>query len=109
MVIENWSEEILLTKLDNEPGFSEDMAALRDRLDHHPMDVVIDLAAVRSLNSSNIAQLLRTRQALNRADRRLVLAGLTEEVASVLHVTGLDQIFDIAPDSATALASLKLG
>ena len=108
MVVEDWSDQIIVARLDNEPGFSEDMQQLRDRLDDHVRDVVIDMAAVANLNSSNLAQLLRVRQQLIEADRALRLASVGDRAMTVLHVTGLDNIFDFAEDITNALAELTM-
>lgn len=108
MTIQQWADEILLVKLEGEPAFSEEMNVLRDRLDSHASDVVIDLSEVRTVNSSNIAQMLRARQQLADSDRRLILAGASDSVWSVMGVTGLDKVFDFAQGVPTALASLGM-
>jgi len=108
MTVEHWSDDIILVHLESEPAFSEDMQALRDHLDRRPVDTVIDLSQVNTLNSSNLAQLLRARQQLIEADCRLRLCAVPPAVASVLSVTGLNQIFTFSEDVMTALAGLKV-
>ena len=60
------------------------------------------------INSSNIAQLLRLRKILGEGDRQLRICGVSDEVWSVLMVTGLDKVFHFAPDTMTALASIQI-
>ena len=109
MAIEQWSQSIVLVDLADEPQFSEDMAGLAERLGNgRPAHVVFNLAAVRHFNSSNISQLLRTRQTLVAADRRLILCSVPDAVWGVMLVTGLDKVFEFSPDVPSALASLQL-
>ncbi len=108
MSIENWSDRIVLVELENEPQFSEEMQNLRDQLDAHPRDVVINLASVTLVNSSNIAQLLRARKQCVQADRKLRLAAVDDAVWTVLSVMGLDKVFEFAQDVPTALAGLQM-
>lgn len=108
----DWSESIAVADLDDEPALSEELAELIDRLDAAPDQpvphVVLNFAAVNALTSSTISQLLRLRQALQRRGRKLRLCSLSDQVWSVMLLTGLDAIFDFADDTGTALASLQL-
>ena len=110
MPIQNWSEEILLADLQDDPAFSDDINAVLDHIEAKPsLDVALNLASVTFLNSSNIAKLLKLRklvQVNNR--RRLKLCGISTHVWGVFLVTGLDKIFDFADDVATGLAGLQM-
>ena len=108
MTIEHWSDEILLAELPVEPGLSEDLIAIADEIAAHPRHVVLSFAGVVTLNSSNLAQILRIRKQVIEHDRKLRLAALPDNVWNVLSVTGLDRIFDFAEDVPTALASLQM-
>jgi anti-anti-sigma factor len=106
-----WSEDIAISELSDEPALSEELNALIDRIKDSPgavPHVVLNLGAVTYLNSSNIAQLLKLRANLTRHGRRLKLCSVTDEVWSVMLVTGLDKVFLFAPDPMTALAGLQL-
>ncbi|HMN96964.1 MAG TPA: STAS domain-containing protein [Phycisphaerales bacterium] len=111
MPINDWSDEIAIAELSDEPAFSEDVAALMRRFegDGRPADVVLDLRAVTYLNSSNIAQLLRLRKKVTSAGRRMRICAVPDSVWGVMMVTGLEKIFEFTDDVATALASLQLG
>ncbi|MCH2143521.1 MAG: STAS domain-containing protein [Phycisphaerales bacterium] len=111
MPIEAWSEQITIAELADEPAFSEEMSSLMQRMedlgDAVP-DVILNLANVSYLNSSNIAQMLRVRKRLNTAGRNMRICSVDDQVWGVLMITGLDKIFDFTEDVTTALASLQL-
>jgi anti-anti-sigma factor len=80
---------------------------LRGELDLHTADVVLDrlrevpegctrvvldLAGVTFLDSSGIAFLVRSRRAHQLVGRDLVVAGLQGQPATVLELTGLDEL-----------------
>lgn len=110
MVIQDWSESILVVDLQDDPAFSDDLSALLDRAGQDKdVDVVLDLCGVNYLNSSNIAKLLKLRKRLITNRRKLVLCGIDTEVWGLFLVTGLDKVFEFEPDVATALASVQLG
>jgi anti-anti-sigma factor len=107
-----WSEGILLSDLSDEPELSEELSALFEQLRKTPSDklpsVVLNFEGVSYLNSSQIAALLRLRKRLAEGRRHLVLAALRDEVLSVLLLTGLDKVFQLTPDTMTALARVQL-
>lgn len=106
----DWSEDIVITDLADEPALSEELNAIIERTGSGARipNIVLNLANVSYLNSSNIAQLLRLHRTLKEAGKRLKLCNVADEVWSVLMVTGLDKYFDFAPDTMTALAGLQL-
>ncbi|MBX3375304.1 MAG: STAS domain-containing protein [Phycisphaeraceae bacterium] len=111
MAISDWSESILLADLQDEPSFSEDLETLIARLEamEPPLpDVVLNMAAVHAINSSNIAQMLTLRKRLLADDARLKVCSVGDTVWSVFLVTGLDKVFDFNDDVLTSLASLQV-
>jgi anti-anti-sigma factor len=70
--------------------------------------VVLNLGQVSYLNSSNIAQLLRLRSRLKECDRSMRLCSVADPVWTLILATGLDKVFQFAPDPMTALAGLQL-
>jgi len=111
MPIKNWSEDILLAELQDDPNFSDDVNALLDQLDSKPeQNVVLDFSSVSFLNSSNIAKLLKLRKTVTiNNQRKLKLCGINTHVWGVFLVTGLDNVFEYADDVASGLASIQLG
>lgn len=111
MPIKDWSDTITIAEMTDEPQFSDDMDALIARIEAMELagpDVIVDLEQVNYLNSSNIAQLLKLRKALQQLDARMRICGAADAVWSVIMVTGLDKVFDFTDDMMTALASLQL-
>jgi anti-anti-sigma factor len=105
-----WSDEIAVAELQDEPALSEELNQLigRVRPPHAPPHVVLNFSGVTYLNSSNIAQLLKLRQELGRHGRKLRLCSVQDQVWSVLLDTGLDKVFQFTADPMTALASLQI-
>ncbi|MDX2017702.1 MAG: STAS domain-containing protein [Planctomycetota bacterium] len=108
----NWSDSISIVDLSDEPAFSDDVAALIDKLTAaepaRVPHVVLNFGNVTYVNSSNLAQLLRLRKRLVECSKILKICSVTDEVWSVFQVTGLDKVFRFAPDPGTALASLQI-
>jgi anti-anti-sigma factor len=107
-----WSPGILLSDLADEPELSEELSALFAQLKKTPTDklpsVILNFEGVSYVNSSQIAALLRLRKRVAEGRRQLVLAALRDDVLSVLLLTGLDKVFQVAPDTMTALARVQL-
>lgn len=107
----DWSDDIAISELSDEPAISDELTSLIDRVVQAGSAVphiVLNMGAVSYLNSSNIAQLLKLRAGLTKAGRKLKLCSVSDEVWSVFLVTGLDKVFHFAPDPMTALAGLQL-
>jgi anti-anti-sigma factor len=110
MAISEWSDQILVANLSDEPSLSDDLAQLAERLDDLTCaaDIVLDFQSVAFVNSSNMSQLLHLRQVATAAGGRVCLCGLNDSVRSVLEITRLDRLFEMQPDTATALALLQM-
>jgi len=110
MAIQQWSENILLVNLQDDPHFTDDLNGVMQMVEtHSSTDVVLDFQDVTFLNSSNIAKLLKLRkQVMINNDRQIRLCGISTAVWGVFLVTGLDKIFEFADDVASALAGLQL-
>ena len=107
--VENWSEEILVVELQDDPAFTDDLTAVIDQVNgREDVDVVLNFAGVNYVNSSNIAKLLKLRKKLHGRKRRLVLCGIGTNVWGLFLVTGLDKVFDFADNLATGLATVQL-
>jgi anti-anti-sigma factor len=109
MAIQNWSDNITVVELADDPQFSDEINGLMEALERTPKHVVLNFAAVGFINSSNVAKLLRLRKTMMSQQRRLILCEVNTQVWGVFLVTGLDKIFEFTNDIATALASLQLG
>ncbi len=85
--------------------------ALDDRFDAHEVgafraavdpvvkpgaEVRLDLAAVRFIDSTALAELLRARSALQQVDGQLILDPVSDPVRVILELTGLDSVFAVS-------------
>ena len=108
----NWSDKIVIADLADEPALSEELGSLIEKIGELPREkvphVVLNFAQVAYIHSSNIAQLLRLRKRLLETGRTIKLCSVSEEVWSVLLITGLDKVFRFSPDPMTALAGIQL-
>ncbi|MEM8738976.1 MAG: STAS domain-containing protein [Planctomycetota bacterium] len=111
MPLQKWSDDIWVCQLSSEPAFSEDVDTLLSRYEASgaPPHVVLDLSEAEVLNSSNLSQMLRVRKLVSDAGRRVKISGPSNAVWTLFLTMGLDQVFDFAQDTATALAELQLG
>ena len=91
--------------------------ALDDRFDAHevgPFRVVmdaalrtatvvrLDLSAVRFIDSTALAELLRTRKVLQEAGGRLLLGPVSDAVRVILELTGLAEVFETSLQPSAA-------
>ena len=107
--IENWSEKITVAELQDDPGFTDDLAALIDQTaERADRDIVLNFSGVGYVNSSNIAKLLKLRKQLISHRRRLVLCGIDPNVWGIFLVTGLDKVFEFADSVAIGLATVQI-
>ena len=89
-----------------------DMAAaptLRQRVDEAVSGraLVIDLEETTFIDSAVLRELLRARAELAAHDVRLVLAAVSPQVRRLLDLTRTAELFDVAPDAATAVRQLS--
>lgn len=110
MPIQQWSDNIVVVELNDDPQFTDDLNAVIDMVTGNPhQDVALNFAGITFLNSSNIAKLLRLRKLATVANgRKLRFCSISTQVWGVFLVTGLDKIFDFADDIASGLAGLQM-
>ena len=109
MGIQNWSEDIILVDLPQEPDLGDELKtateAVRDRGD---CEVVIDFSNVDIITSSSLSKLLKLRKLLADCGHRLVFCSVAPATKGIFTITGLDGIFEIVDDKFVALASLQM-
>lgn len=109
MGIQNWSENIILVNLAEEPQMSEELQTVVEIVtDRGDCEVVIDLSGVDIVTSSSLAKILKLRKVLNDREHRLVLCGLKPRTRGIFQVTGLDNVLEFIDDQFIALASLQM-
>ena len=109
MAIQQWSENITVVELSDEPILSEDLLSLLEDYESGPTHVVLNFATVGFVNSSALSKLLRLRKMTVSQHKRMILANVRSQTWGVFLTTGLDKIFEFTNDIATALAALQLG
>ena len=109
MGIQNWSEDIILVDLPQEPDTIDEIRSVtqiaRDRGD---CDVVIDFETIDIITSSSLSALLRLQKLLTDCGHRLILCCVATATKSVFTVTGIDGLFEFVDDKFIALTSLQL-
>ncbi len=105
--IDKKADKTILT-LQEERIDAHNSAELKDYLlrllENGAEDVVVNLQAVRFIDSSGLGALLSGYKNANLRQRRLVLAGLQPRVQSMFELTRLHRVFDIYPNLQEVLA-----
>jgi anti-sigma B factor antagonist len=84
------------------PQISASLAAM---IKKKPAKLVVDLAGVTYIDSSGLAILIEAMQSVGAYGGKFALAGLQESVRPIFEIARLDQVFQIYPDRAAALAA----
>ena len=109
MGIQDWSENIVLVDLPQEPQLGEELRAVteiaRKRGD---CEIVLDFSEIDIITSSSLSKLLKLRKLLGDCDQKMVLCNVAAATKGIFTITGIDSIFDMVDDKFVALASLQL-
>jgi anti-anti-sigma factor len=109
MGIQNWSEDIILVDLPQEPNMGDELKTVTDMVrDRGDCDVVVDFSEVDIVTSSSLSKLLKLRKLLTDCGHRLIFCNVAPATRGIFTVTGLDGIFELADDKFVALASLQI-
>ena len=109
MGIQNWSEDIILVNLAQEPQMGEELQAVVEMVSGNgAYNVVIDFAEVDIVTSSSIAKLLKLRKVQTDNGRHLVFSTVSPKTKEIFTLTGLDCVFEFVDDQFVALAGLQL-
>ena len=109
MGIQNWSEEIVLVDLQQEPQMGDELKAVTETVrDRGDCDVVIDFSDIDIITSSSLSKLLRLRKLLTDCGHKFIFCNVAPATKGIFSVTGLDGVFDLVDDKFVALASLQL-
>jgi anti-anti-sigma factor len=110
MSVEKWSDSIVVVHLADDPQFTDELEDLEGfaPIGTQRPSAVLDFTGVNTINSSNLARLLKLRKQTIASDRRIILCNVGPHVLNTLLVTGLDNVFELSQDVSTALATLQL-
>ena len=70
-------------------------------------NVVLDFRLVEFVASAGLGMLIRIKKRSAERNIALRLCSIEQTVAEAIRITGLDQLFQIEPDSAQAIASFQ--
>jgi anti-anti-sigma factor len=88
--------------MSNASGFRK---ALDSALDTAPGVVVLDLSGVTFLDSVGVAEMVKARNRAVQMDSHICLVGPVRNVAKMLQVSGVDQVFAIHGSVREAIAA----
>jgi anti-anti-sigma factor len=109
MGIQNWSDDVVLVDLPQEPQMGEELKAVTGIVrDRGNCDVVIDFSEVDIVTSSSLSKLLKLRKLLTDCGHKLVFCNVAAATKGIFTVTGLDGVFELVDDKFVALASLQI-
>jgi anti-anti-sigma factor len=110
MPVEKWSDSVVVVHLADDPQFTDEFQDLDQFIAAAPNrpNIVLDFGAVLTINSSNLARMLKLRKSSLTGDRRLILCNVSTHVLSTLLMTGLDNVFEMSQNVSTALATLEM-
>jgi len=109
MGIQDWSEDIILVDLPQEPDMGEELKTVTEMVRNRGnCDVVIDFSSVDIVTSSSLSKLLKLRKLLTDCGHQLVFCNVAGATKGIFTVTGLDGIFEFAEDKFVALAGLQM-
>jgi anti-sigma B factor antagonist len=74
---------------------------------HATLPVLLDLTDVKYVPSMGLGTLVMVNRKLKDNGQRFALVGVQPEVRNVLSLTRLDQLFEMHPDRAAALAHVR--
>ena len=104
--METKSEHVIfLGSLDKPDRIEQIEKLLTMTQENSDWDVIVDLSDI-TINSRVISKLLKLRDIARDAGREVILCGIDTQVKSVFTVTGIDGIFRLVKDRASALAEL---
>ncbi|MDI9432927.1 MAG: STAS domain-containing protein [Sedimentisphaerales bacterium] len=109
MGIQNWSEDIILVDLPQEPELGDELKTVTEVVrDRGDCEVVIDFSDVDIITSSSLSKLLKLRKLVGDCGHRLVFCSVAPATKGIFTITGLDGIFEMVDDKFVALASLQM-
>lgn len=97
---------IILGSLDRPDKIEQIDKLLMMTQDNADWDIIVDLSDI-TINSRIISKLLKLRENAKSAGREVILCGIDTQVKSVFTVTGIDGVFRLVKERASALAALE--
>ena len=109
MGIQNWSEDIILVDLPQEPQMGDELQSVTEMVrDRGDCEVVIDFSEIDIVTSSSLSKMLKLRKLLTDCGHKLIFCSVAPATKGVFTVTGLNDVFEVVDDKFIALASLQI-
>ena len=80
---------------------------VRNFLEHGHNRILLNLEGVDFIDSAGLGELVRSHASIRSRGGQLKLVNPSASVHHLLRITKLDRVFDIVPDEASALSSLR--
>ena len=108
MGIQNFSEDILLVTLPEQPQRGDELETITQIVSDQPVyDVVVDFSRVEMLISESICSLMILEKLLGGVGHRLILCNVPSEIRGILARVGLEAFFEFTDDEFQALQFLR--
>jgi len=108
MGIQNYSEDILIITLPEQPHHGQEIDDVNKLLSESvDYDVLVDFANVEILTSESICGLMILSKLLEGSGRKLVLYNLPPAIKQILVRTGLLMVFELTDDKYDALRYIR--
>jgi anti-anti-sigma regulatory factor len=108
MGIQNYSEDIILITLPEQPQHSQEIDIVNKLFSESvDFDVLVDFVKVEILTSETLCGLMILSRLLKGAGRKLVLYDLSPAIKQIFVRTGLLTVFNLADDQFDALQHLQ--
>jgi anti-anti-sigma factor len=109
MGIKNLSKDVLLVELPSKsPKITRELKAVNETVSKKGnRNVIIDFSGVEIINSANISNLLILHNLLQKSEHRLILCNVATVTKCIFVVAGLNEVFEFADDSSSALATVQ--
>lgn len=109
MAIEQWSDEIIIANLPDEPEMTDELISLGDLLaEKKNYNVVVDFGGVGDITSESLSKLLKLHQMTAQVGRRFVLCNMEPGTEDIFSATGLAGVFHLTENRFDALATLEM-
>lgn len=101
------SEHVIILGSLDKPDKHEQIDKLLKISEGNPdWDIIVDLYDI-TINSRIISKLLKLRDNVKSVGREVILCGIDTQVKSVFTVTGIDGVFRLVKDRASAMGALE--
>lgn len=109
MGIQNWSDDIILVDLPQEPQLGEELKSVTEVFcDRGDCDIVLDFSDIDIVTSSSLSKLLKLRKLATDCSHKVIFCNVAAATRGIFTVTGLDGVFELVEDKFVALASLQI-